>query len=236
MDRIKSRTRLGAIAVSSLGGVLVCSGLAIGTCYFLKSAQVLVRDCYISCPTVWSSVAFSHDGERVAAKEPSGRMRCWNLSTGKEVAAEFGQADSLSDIQRYALSPDGQFVARCNDMECYINHTTAELIVENVSTDSTYRELEGLQHEVHSVGWSPDGRRLAAGGCHDVVVWDVETAEEIARFPADTISWQMFTFVTYCWIGLFLSVWALRRRSQSASSESRFLGALADSDWGAEVA
>ncbi len=106
------------------------------------------------------------DGERLATLDAAGNVTVWEVSAGALLGVFPGEA------RRYALSPDGRFVAV---------GSRAGLRVYEVDTSLLAWEASGPADD--DVAFSPDGRwLLARGGIDTVGVWATATGEVAPLF------------------------------------------------------
>ncbi len=116
------------------------------------------------------SVAYSPDGDRVAAGDGAGSVRIWDARTGEETALLAGHAGSVNAV---VYSPDGSRIASGGDdgtVRIWHAHTGAETAVLTGHTDG-----------VNAVVYSPDGSRIASGGDDGTVrIWHAHTSAETA--------------------------------------------------------
>ena len=105
-----------------------------------------------------SNIAFSHDGKTLAATDDYSQLTLWDVAAGRPILQpDDGEATSV------AFSPDGSLLASVNRHgEVAVRDPKT---AEPVSTDKTHFRL-------WSVGFSPDGRTVAAGGDGVVLLWD----------------------------------------------------------------
>jgi WD40 repeat protein len=115
---------------------------------------------------VWN-VSFSPDGKRLAFMD-----RLWDMTTGK-VLRRFGAADQPTTFT--ALSPDSSVVVTVGGRQPVrlFDAETGEVL---------HRFLEGHFHA--GVAFSPDSRTFAMQGNRQVVLHEVVSGKERARFPA----------------------------------------------------
>jgi len=110
-------------------------------------------------------VAFSPDGETLAAACADRTAKLWNLRTGELRATFTGHTHFVLSV---AFSPDGKIAA------------TGSFVGETVKLwdTQTAKELVTLKSEggpIASVAFSPDGRTLATGSWDKIAeLWDVE--------------------------------------------------------------
>lgn len=98
-----------------------------------------------------------------------GTVRLWDPGTRIELVPTDG--DGPSPARKRATAPVGDAVA------------VADGRLVRLSARGRERVLEGHADLVNAVGFSPDGQLLVtAGRDHDVVVWDVESGEQVHRF------------------------------------------------------
>ncbi|QSV66732.1 MAG: NACHT domain-containing protein [Aphanizomenon flos-aquae DEX188] len=111
------------------------------------------------------AVAFSPDGKVLATGEKDGRVRLWNVITGKELLTLRGHSSGVYSV---AWSGDSQTLASGSD------DNTVKLW--NVQTGDCVRTLEGHGNSVLSVAWNGD---TLASGSHDktVKLWNVQSGE-----------------------------------------------------------
>lgn len=146
----------------------------------------------LTLPRVFSSahsVAFSHDGERVAAggdqrnknaaSNVDGALKVWNLVTGKEIFACTGHTDRIVSV---VFSPDGtRLVSGSWDKT---------VRVWDAQTGAEVFTLRGHTGYISCVTVSRDGRRFAS--CSDardsahgslwkgeIRIWDLQTGQEL---------------------------------------------------------
>jgi WD40 repeat protein len=124
---------------------------------------------------IWS-VAFSPDGEYLAAGDTKGKIMLRRITDGQPIhifEEHHGWVVSL------AFSPDGQILAS-SSCDC-----TAKLW--NVNTGQCLHTLKSHSQEVWSVSFSPNGEFLASG-CDDrqVRLWRVSTGECLQTFQGHT--------------------------------------------------
>jgi eukaryotic-like serine/threonine-protein kinase len=107
----------------------------------------------------------SADGRHLAACTGGGKLRLWDLATGRETVA----GDCNEEPTCLAFRPDGKQVARALGMG---------IAVWDVDAGREALTLAGGTCLPLRVAYSPDGRRIAAGFTHPeslVRVWDAAT-------------------------------------------------------------
>ncbi len=114
---------------------------------------------------VWG-VAWSSNGEKLAATGRDGSLRIWDLATSSEADVfESGPAYSLS------WSPDGSHLA--------VGTAIGEVKIVDLATLTLEKSLQQpIRSAIISIGWSPDGVRIAAGYLSgELIIWDPATGE-----------------------------------------------------------
>jgi WD40 repeat protein len=139
----------------------------------LALQQTLGGDSQLVC------VAFSPDGKRLAAGDPSKKVvKLWNAETGApERTLKTGGTQPWS----VAFSPDGKALA--------VGGHKGDGSGEVTLWDAEAGDLKHALKQVGSVtsgAFSPDGKMVAAGGGGEVVqVWSVEKGEVIVSLKGD---------------------------------------------------
>jgi len=110
-------------------------------------------------------VAFSPDGETLAAGNADGTIRLWDAATGSPIGAPLtGPAGPVTSV---AFSPDGTTLASASP-----DHTVR--VWDLATRRPIGAPLTGPAGLVTSVAFSQDGKTLAAGSAdHTVRLWDV---------------------------------------------------------------
>jgi WD40 repeat protein len=119
-----------------------------------------------------TGMAFTADGRSLVSVGYDKVARIWNLDTGQQRAIRFqtrvGPYPSLTAV---ALSPDS------NDPVLAVGEydpdRPADILLFRLNTGEQIGRLSGFKSFVTALAFSPDGRRLAAGGNDGIRLWDV---------------------------------------------------------------
>jgi WD40 repeat protein len=137
------------------------------------------------------SVAYSHDGKRLASLSRDNTLKIWDAQTGRELRSLPVQA---ADRGIVAFSPDGKRIASSNGARNTIGPAEAgEIKVWDVETGDELFVLQGHTGWVTDLAYSPDGKRLASGagglggrfggvGARELKIWDAESGDELLTF------------------------------------------------------
>ena len=117
-------------------------------------------------------LAFAPDGTTLAATDPSGRVRVWDVATRRELHRHGAHAGGMCQV---AASPDGMYAA-----------TVGEDGTVRTWEVATGRPVGGWAADERGratlVRYTPDGRHLiTAGGDGTVRLWDTATGREVRR-------------------------------------------------------
>jgi WD40 repeat protein len=125
------------------------------------------------------SASVSPDGQMLALAGLDGRIRLYNLASGKSQRILEGHADAVYSL---AFSPDGDSLASAS-----ADHTVR---CWKTATGEERTCLDGHRGAVYQVGFSADGRRLVSAGTDgEVIVWDAGSGRILHRhrFPGKTL-------------------------------------------------
>ena len=135
-----------------------------------------------------SSIAFSADGERIAAgMNPYGErlqngssdaiVKVWDVATGDELAVFEGHSDRVGSLE---FSPEGDRLATGSG--------DATVRIWDIQHGRETFKLEGHTGWVSTVRFSPDGRIVASAGGDNsdatIRLWDAEIGEEVQVIKA----------------------------------------------------
>jgi WD40 repeat protein len=127
-------------------------------------------------------VAWSVDGRTIAAcGTASGWIRLIDAPTGIEIRL-MEQGEPAYAI---GFSLDGKTLASA--------HKKYSVQLWNLDTGKAFKALEqGGEGDTYTLSWSPDGKRLAAGGKVSTYVWDVEAGKILQTIVghASSVSWS----------------------------------------------
>jgi hypothetical protein len=121
------------------------------------------------------SIAFSPNGDLLAAGTTNSEIRLWQVTSGTPLPTCQGHIDWVSWV---AFSPDGKLVASGSDDQ------TVRLW--DTSTGQCLNILQGHTHWVNSVTFSPDGKIVASGSDDGTIkLWDVQKGTCLKTLRSD---------------------------------------------------
>lgn len=162
-DDVHRQSSNSAVALSDDGRLLACG---------CRDASVTVREIgalqvkwRFKTGDAWTkSIAFSADGQLLAAGDWLGRIRIWNLQDGRELHSIDGHPGSV--VAALHFHPDGTKLSSGG-------YDTA-IHLWNVSSGDRLTTFSGHQGLVLSLAFSRDGSLLASGERHGPVkLWSV---------------------------------------------------------------
>ncbi len=137
-------------------------------------------------------VRFGPDSKTLVSFDNNG-ARLWDTDAGKEIGTLFHtESDSLAgDIGDF--SPDGNTFALVFSTDSWRdrNPEIGNLELWDVKARKRKRILGSPTLPVESVAFGQNGKRIAGSREDGVVVWNVETGEEIATLPNDDLVYSV---------------------------------------------
>ena len=121
--------------------------------------QPLVRTLTVGDQAI--SVAFSPDGNLIAANEASGTLFVWSTADGRL------QAPAISGVSAHTtpFSPDGKWIAAGSNRDVKIWDAVTKRVL---------RTFSGHEGPVRAVAFAHDGKLLVSGAAdHMVFIWDL---------------------------------------------------------------
>ncbi len=120
-----------------------------------------------------SVLAYLPDGARAVTGHVNGRLKLWDLESGREVRSFGGGSAAIEDL---AIAPDGQRVlsADANGAVTYWDLSSGDRLGRYVPV--------AIRDKVYRIAALPDGDRAIFGAMDGgLIVWELSTGEEIAR-------------------------------------------------------
>jgi dipeptidyl aminopeptidase/acylaminoacyl peptidase len=144
-----------------------------------------------------TGVAFSPDGQRVAAGSRDGSVKLWESGTGRELQTLRGRDNQVSAV---AFSPDGRLLAAAS--------SDVGVRLWEVESGREVRTFPGTpDRRILAVVFSPDGQYLAAGdvlwsddghrpspGKARIWMWEVSTGKQVLGLDADEAGVRCLAF------------------------------------------
>jgi RNA polymerase sigma factor (sigma-70 family) len=147
------------LAVGSLDTIQLCEPLTGKVVRQLKGHQKQLL-----------ALAVSSDGKQLVSSDAEGRVRIWDLATGRGRGLFTGPANGVYGV---ALSPDGKVVASASGNGAR-NSSDHVVTLWEVATGKERRRFPGHRSYVYTVTFSPDGNWLVSPSYDSsALVWDV---------------------------------------------------------------
>ena len=130
------------------------------------------------------SVAFSPNGELLAAGTTNGEVRIWQIASSTQILNCKGHGDWVWSI---AFSPDGNILAS--------GSSDRTIRLWDTKTGQCLRVLQGHNNSVWSITFSPDGNTIASSGeDHTIKLWDIKTGQNFKTLQEHTERIWSITF------------------------------------------
>jgi WD40 repeat protein len=134
-----------------------------------------------------SGVAFSADGDTLAAGGSDGKVRLWDVGMKKTLGLLFGgqqgsiQGTSYS-VSGVAFSPDGHTLAVTGSDGTVQLWDIGTRTTLGQPLDGSQGSIQGLLYSVYGVAFTPDGRTLAVADSDGKVrLWDVGSQTQLGQ-------------------------------------------------------
>jgi len=167
LQRLAGRT--GASLAFSPEGKILAGGVS-GAVLLWDASGGQVRHRLEGSIARVTGLLFADSGRRLTTLESNGKVRDWDVSTGKELR----QAPAVSGVETaWRLSRDGRLAASTQG---------GSLVVTEVLSGRARRSFSGLAQNAVWPTFTPCGRFVAAADPeHCVRIWDLATGTEVRR-------------------------------------------------------
>jgi WD40 repeat protein len=127
-----------------------------------------------------TSLAFSHDGARVASGGEDGTVLVWDLATERPMFTFEGHYRCVPAL---AFSPDGRWLATGDgQLPTATDSRLAQVRIFDLDTGRVVHRFQGHLHGVNALLFSPDSKRLATAGPDERIrVWDSTTGTRMGQ-------------------------------------------------------
>ena len=120
-----------------------------------------------------TDLAFSPNGQTLAAATLDTRILLWNVTTGDELVSPAGGEAPVASL---AFNPNGKTLA-------YGFGITGSLFIWDLQSQQLLYELEADIHDVNTIAFTNDGNKLISGGWDSTVrIWNPDTGELLLDF------------------------------------------------------
>jgi dipeptidyl aminopeptidase/acylaminoacyl peptidase len=138
-----------------------------------------------------TAASWSPDSKRLATASADGTAIVWDVARKRVLATLQGHTSAISVV---AWSPDGYRLASSSAGYGSEAHTdVGEVKIWDAAGGRQLLTLKGHTGKVHSVSWSPDGKRLATGSEGGTVkLWDASSGRELLAYTGQihSVSWS----------------------------------------------
>jgi len=113
------------------------------------------------------SLAFSPDGQWLAAGEVDFNVTLWRMSDGKQLRVLHMHGDCISAI---AFSPDSRLLAAGSSYE-------ETIVLWDVEKGRQVKQMRGHCNAIYALAFLPNGQLVSGSGDGTVRVWDVRAGQ-----------------------------------------------------------
>ncbi|WP_161977833.1 WD40 repeat domain-containing protein [Dictyobacter kobayashii] len=169
-SKYTSTTQLTRRSICIAGLGLLTAGLSLNVRHIVgASSYTVTPDAHMLLMrqnNYTSSIAWSHDGSRIASGGIAAPVEVWNAATGKTQASLLAKDGVLLD-----WSLDGQHIVTAGGFEGIdqsnaasgVPQAVSEVVLWDAVTGKRLTTYNGMSY-VSALAWSPDGTRIALAG------------------------------------------------------------------------
>ena len=135
-----------------------------------------------------SALGFSSDGTRIFSGTQQGKIRMWDVATGKALTtfAKPTEWENLGRISAVGFSPDGTFLAAGTHNQIHLWDVNTGNKLFSVTTEHNRGRI-GFHGYPEPLAFSPDGTTLVNGLDNGAIqLWDVTTGNKVTVLDGHT--------------------------------------------------
>lgn len=144
----------------------------------------------------FSSLSFSPDSKLLAAGAGNGKIKLWDVATGKEVRTL--ETSVFMPVHSLAFSPTGELLAsdtckRPEPIAICEEGGEGQVNLWKVATGALVRTISAHVGTVRALAFSPNGKVLASGGDDALVnLWNVGTGRKVLSIKNGILLYPFF--------------------------------------------
>jgi WD40 repeat protein len=140
----------------------------------LGSGRPLYTLAELGNPT--SALAVSADDNLLASGTPEGRIKFWNLRTGKFISEFFPHQQAIRGV---VFTADGKLITAAYDRT---------IKIWDLKEGKLLKTLNGHQGSIRTIALNPDDQTLASAGNDGIFLWNIATGELLTKI-SDRLDW-----------------------------------------------